>query len=105
MAKREISSNIDSRLARGNYIYYAQIMPKIGIYEVLDLKIHNVCPDFGYFTGIDMKGSKQTYLFNLDRIDKDVYFDREVALNIVMVAQEKNDDIVVRHHKYVEDDE
>ena len=67
-------------------IYYARIMPKLGIFDVYDLKVRTV--EDTYFTGID-KRDKKTYLFYYKDVGKTVFTNREDAVNKAKEA-EKN---------------
>ena len=55
-------------------IYYARIMPKLGIFDVYDLKVRTVADT--YFTGID-KRDKKSYLFSYKDIGKSIFLNRE----------------------------
>ena len=67
-------------------VYYARIMPKLGIFDVYDLKVRTV--EDTYFVAID-KRDKKSYLFNFTDINKTVFANREEALNKTKEA-EKN---------------
>ena len=67
-------------------VYYARILPPVGIYEVVELKVRTVAEDF--FVGTD-KITKHAFMFKLDNIDKIIFFERKAALDIVKEA-EKN---------------
>ena len=70
----------------GDTLYYARIMPKLGIFDVYDLKVRTV--EDTYFVAID-KRDKKSYLFNFTDINKTVFANREDALSKVKEA-EKN---------------
>lgn len=67
-------------------IYYARIMPKLGIFDVYDLKVRTV--EDTYFTGID-KRDKRSYLFSYKDVNKTVFTNREDAVTKAKEA-EKN---------------
>lgn len=73
-------------LTKGQIVYYARIMPTVGIYEILELKIRTVEDTF--FVGTE-KSTKHAYLFGYYCLDKQVFKDRKKALNLVKEA-EKN---------------
>lgn len=58
-------------------IYYARIMPKLGIFDVYDLKVRTVTDT--YFVAID-KRDKKSYLFNYSDINKTIFMNREDAV-------------------------
>ena len=64
----------------GQIMYWARVLPKIDIYDLYELKVRTVYDT--YFVAVDKK-SKQSYLFSYDAIDKVVFFDRSVALEVV----------------------
>ena len=67
-------------------VYYARIMPKLGIFDVYDLKVRTV--EDTYFTGID-KRDKKSYLFSYKDVGKTVFTNREDAVTKAKEA-EKN---------------
>ena len=54
----------------GNTIYYARIMPTLGIYDVCELKIRTVADT--YFVGTD-KRDKRAYLFSYNAVGKCIF--------------------------------
>ena len=74
------------KIRKNDIIYYARIMPKLGIFDVYDLKVRTV--EDTYFVAID-KRDKKSYLFNFTDINKTVFANREDALSKVKEA-EKN---------------
>ena len=70
----------------GDTLYYARIMPRLGIFDVYDLKVRTV--EDTYFVAID-KCDKKSYLFSYKDVDKTVFANREDALSKVKEA-EKN---------------
>ena len=68
-----------------NHLYYARIIPKSGIYDVCELIIRTITND--YFVGIDKK-DKHAYLFPYSALDSIVFYDRELALDKVQLAED-----------------
>lgn len=73
-------------LKKRDDVYYARVIPSSGIYDICDLKIRTVEDD--WFVGTDKK-DKHAYLFKKSALNKTVFFDRKIALEIVKEA-EKN---------------
>lgn len=69
----------------GDTLYFARIIPTVGIYNVLDLKVRTVEND--YFACID-KRDKNAFLFSYKDIDKTVFKYRKDALLKVKEAEE-----------------
>ena len=67
-------------------VYFARILPKVGIYDLCELTIRTVMDN--YFVGID-KRDKQAHIFGYDRIGVDVFKERSRALEKIHIA-EKN---------------
>ena len=78
-------------MKRGDIIYFARILPKVGIYEVYDLKIRTVAET--WFSATD-KRTKQAFLFNNKDIGSRVFYDREEALEKVQDAEKNKKEIV-----------
>lgn len=74
-------------LEKKQKLYYARIMPTIGIYEVCDLTAQVVKDT--YFVGTD-KHDKHAYLFSYKDIGVTVFFDRKEALDKVLFAERTN---------------
>ena len=72
-------------IKRGDVVYYARIMPTVGIYEVCELLVRSLYDT--YFVGVD-KRDKHAYLFSYNRINDIVFFDRKVCLQKVLKAEE-----------------
>lgn len=72
-------------IQKNNVLYYARILPDTDIYEVCELTIRTITPE--YFVGID-KHDKHAYLFGLSAIGKEVFYDRKEALYRVTEAEE-----------------
>ena len=77
---------MNDKIRKNDIVYYARIMPKLGIFDVYDLKVRTV--EDTYFVAID-KRDKKSYLFTFTDINKTVFANREDALSKVKEA-EKN---------------
>lgn len=86
------------KLKKKDIVYYAKIMPSVGIYDLCELKIRTVEDD--YFVGLD-KHDKHAYLFSNDSLDRTVFKDRETALKLIKEA-EKNKTKVSNESYYEE---
>ena len=82
--------NNSTILKKGQILYYARIMPTVGIYEILELKLRTVTDD--YFVGIE-KREKHAYLFNYSALDKNLFEDRQKALNLVKEAEKNKKEV------------
>ena len=71
----------------GNTIYYARIMPTLGIYDVCELKIRTVTDT--YFVGMD-KRDKRVYLFSYNAIGKCIFSNRKDAVEKTITAEESS---------------
>lgn len=71
-------------MTKGDKVYYARIIPRVGIYDLYDLTVRTVEED--WFVGID-KRDKHAYLFSTKSIGKTIFLDRNEALNIVKEAE------------------
>ena len=65
-------------------VYWARIIPGVGIYEVYELKIRTVTDT--WFVGIE-KRDKQAFLLNLSEIRKTIFEERDKALQVVKEAE------------------
>ena len=86
-------------LSKGDVVYYARIMPTVGIYEVLELKLRTIEETF--FVGTE-KSTKHAYLFGNSALNKMIFHNRKSALNLVKEA-EKNK-IEISKETYYEED-
>lgn len=59
-----------TKYGASNKVYFARILPKVGIYDLCELTIRTVMDN--YFVGID-KRDKQAHIFGYDRIGVDVF--------------------------------
>ena len=50
----------DNQLTKGDIVYYARIMPNLGIFDVYDIKIRTVVDT--WFSGVE-KRDKKVFLF------------------------------------------
>ena len=71
----------------GNTIYYARIMPTLGIYDVCELKIRTITDT--YFVGMD-KRDKRAYLFSYNAVGKYIFSNRKDAVEKVITAEESS---------------
>lgn len=65
-------------------LYYARIIPTVGIFDVYQLTIRTVKED--YFVGCD-KVDEHAYLFSYSDLEEIVFHDRKQALDKVLVAE------------------
>lgn len=77
---------MDKEIKKSDVIYYARVMPTVGLYEIVELKVRTVTED--YIVGID-KNTKHAFMFYFDDINRTIFFDRNEALKVVKAA-EKN---------------
>lgn len=73
-------------MKKGDIYYYTRIIPNVGIYDLLEIKIRSIYDT--YFVGIE-KRDKQAFLFNYSDINKTLFKDRKIALKVIKEA-EKN---------------
>ena len=71
----------------GNTIYYARIMPTLGIYDVCELKIRTITD--AYFVGMD-KRDKRAYLFSYNAVGKCIFSNRKDAVDKTNLAEENS---------------
>lgn len=75
----------------GDIVYYAQIMPTIPLFEVIELKVRTINETNSndrWFVGID-KHSKHAYMFESDSINNSIFLNRKDALQIVKREEQK----------------
>ena len=82
----------------GNTIYYARIMPTLGIYDVCELKIRTITDT--YFVGMD-KRDKRAYLFSYNAVGKCIFSNRKDAVEKA-IATEENSPKVSKERYYEE---
>ena len=71
----------------GDVVYYARIMPTLGIYDVCELKIRTITDT--YFVGTD-KRDKRAYLFSYNAVGKYIFSNRKDAVEKVITAEESS---------------
>ena len=71
----------------GDIVYYARIMPTLGIYDVCELKIRTVTDT--YFVGTD-KRDKRAYLFSYNAVGKCIFSNRKDAVEKAIAAEENS---------------
>ena len=74
-----------SAIAVGDTLYFARIIPTVGIYNVLDLKVRTV--ENNYFACID-KRDKNAFLFSYKDINNTIFQYRKDALLKVKESEE-----------------
>lgn len=80
-------------IKKGNIVYWARVVPNAGIYDVIDIKIRTIANS--YLVGIEDK-TKHAYLFNIDDLEKILFFNRKDALNLIKEAE--------KHKKKISDE-
>ena len=70
----------------GDIVYYARIIPTLGIYDVCELKIRTVTDT--YFVGTD-KRDKRAYLFSYNAVGKCIFSNRKEAVDKAIMEEEK----------------
>lgn len=88
-----------NNLKKKDMVYYARIMPSLGIYDICELKVRTITDT--YFVGVD-KRDKHAYIFNNNSINKVIFIDRKDALKLVKEA-EKNRKHVISEEIYYEE--
>ena len=71
-------------IKKNNILYYAQILPSVGIYNILEMKVATVYDT--YFAVIE-KRDKHRYLFNYEDVGKTIFFNRNECLEKVKYAE------------------
>lgn len=87
------------KLKKKDILYYAKILPNVGIYEICELKIRTV--EDTYFVGTD-KHDKHAYLLSYNSIGKTVFKDRKEALKVVDEAEKKKTKVISNESYYEE---
>ena len=80
-------------MTKGDKVYYARIIPNVGIYEVYDLKVRMV--DADWFSATE-KRTHKAFIFSNKDINNKVFMKREDALKIVKEAE--------KHKKIISDE-
>ena len=78
---------MSNELQIGDIVYYARIMPTLGIYDVCELKIRTIADT--YFVGMD-KRDKRAYLFSYNAVGKYIFSNRKDAVEKAIVAEENS---------------
>ena len=76
---------MSNKLKKGDIVYYARIMPNLGIFDVYDLKIRTVADT--YFVGTD-KRDKKAFLLPYSAIGEYIFVSRKDAVDKAIVAEE-----------------
>ena len=87
-------------LNKKDIVYYAHIIPQLGIYDVCEIIIRTIKKD--YFAGID-KHDKRAYLFSYDDFNKTVFSQRKDALNKVKEAEKDKPKEILSEETYYEE--
>ncbi len=77
-------------LKKGQTVYYARIIPTVGMYEILELKLRTVTDE--YFVGTE-KREKHAYLFGYSTLDKCIFKDWKDALKVVKEAEKNKKEV------------
>ena len=96
----ESLSKSDGRLlTNGDIVYYARIMPNLGIFDVYDIKIRTVADT--WFSGVE-KRDKKVFLFPYSAIDEYVFLNRKDAVDVATNAEENNKKVISTETYYEE---
>ena len=71
----------------GDIVYYARIMPTLGVYDVCELKIRTITDT--YFVGMD-KRDKRAYLFSYNAVGKCIFSNRKDAVEKAIATEENS---------------
>lgn len=74
-------------MKKGDIYFFARIL-RTGVFEVCEIRINSVTDE--YFTGVDKKDGR-TYLFDYPDLNTVVFKEREDALNLVKMEEDKYD--------------
>ena len=94
-----LSKSNGSQLTKGNIVYYARIMPNLGIFDVYDVKIRTIADT--WFSGVE-KRDKKVFLFPYSAINKYVFLNRKDAVDMAMNAEENNKKVISTETYYEE---
>lgn len=72
------------KIKSNDTLYYAQIIPSLCQYNILDMKIETL---YNTYFACTEKREKRRYLFNYTDIDKIIFTDRVKALEVVCEAE------------------
>ena len=76
---------MNNPLHKGDIIYYARIMPNLGIFDVYDVKIRTITDT--WFSGVE-KRDKKAFLLPYSAIGEYVFMSRKDAVDKAIVAEE-----------------
>ena len=83
-------------LERGDKVLFARVLPNIGYYEIIELKIITVDKDKQYCSGAAQDKTKHMYLFNSKKHAETVLFkSRKLALEYLKEMKEKYKDVKI----------
>lgn len=88
-----------NRPSVGKTLYYTQILPKVGVYNLLDMKVYTTYDT--YFATVE-KRDKRRYLFYYTDINKIIFENRLEALEKIKEAEENKP--IVSDEIYYEED-
>ncbi len=71
-------------LCKKNIVYFAHIIPQLGIFDVCEIIIRTIEKD--YFARVD-KHDRRAYLFSYNSINKTIFKNRKDALDKVKQAE------------------
>ena len=80
-----LSKSNGIQLTKGDIIYYARIMPNLGIFDVYELKIRTIADT--YFVGTD-KRDKKAFLLPYSAIGEYVFVSRKDAVDKAIIVEE-----------------
>ena len=89
----------DNKIKKKDILYYAQILPKVGIYNVCEMIVCTLYED--YFACMD-KREKKRYLFYYSDIDRILFANKLEALTLVTDAEK--DKQKVSNERFYEED-
>lgn len=74
----------DKEIKKGTVLYYTRIFPKLGMYDLCELKVRTAYAT--YFVALENR-SKIAFLFGYNLIGETVFFSRKEALEKVREAE------------------
>ena len=89
----------DSSLNKCDIVYYARIMPNLGIFDVYDIKIRTIADT--WFLGVE-KRDKKVFLFPNSAIGEYVFLNRKDAVDVATNAEENNKKVISTETYYEE---
>ncbi len=82
MDEENVRTNI--QLKQKQHLYYAQILPSVGTYNVLEMTVSTL---YNTYFAVTEKRDKHRYLFNYTDINKTIFLDRTKCLKKVKDAE------------------